>query len=84
MLRLRFGDTGAQKGDTDVNAYAILVVNEHIESLRADATKRRLASGPTLRDRITAAAHTLRANLTAPVVSADSVLPTLSDYPYRS
>jgi hypothetical protein len=67
-----------------LNAYAIFAVTDHLESLRADAAKRRMTqNGPTVRDRIAAAAESFKAVITS-AASPDTILPTLNEYPYRS
>ena len=67
-----------------MNAYAILMVNEHMESLRAEAAKRRVTTAvrPTLRQRVAAAVENARRHATD-TYSASSFLPKLEDYPYR-
>lgn len=67
-----------------MNAYAILMVNEHMESLRAEAAKRRVTKAvrPSLRQRVAAAVENARQHATD-TYSASSFLPKLEDYPYR-
>jgi hypothetical protein len=67
-----------------VNTYAILVVNDHFESLVADAARRRLVGkrGPSLSDRVASAAAGLR-RFFAGTNESGSSLPALRDYPYR-
>ena len=69
-----------------MNALAIYVVNEHIQSLMEEAAARAtangLATGPSLRDRIASAAAGLR-RLVASSIESAAVLPPLKDYPYR-
>lgn len=69
-----------------MNAYAILVVNDHLETLRAEAAARRSFSVDRsgIGHRMRAAAASIRAALSTPVESATGGLPALTDYPYRS
>jgi hypothetical protein len=70
-----------------MHAYAILVVNQHLESLLAEAAHERLIGQlprPSLRDRVASALGSLRSAIAEPTHAGPSVLPTLSDYPYRS
>ena len=68
-----------------MNAVAIIYVNEHLEGLRSEAQKRRLAasldSKPTLRARLAAAATNLRRTLGADEIGPN--VPHLSNRPYR-
>jgi hypothetical protein len=68
-----------------VNAYAIMYVNQHLDSLREDAVSRRMTQvtkGPGLRDRVAAAVARVRAAIGG--AEADwSFLPKVQDYPYR-
>ena len=69
-----------------MNAYAIFAVNEHLEFLLGEAARNR-ATAPRrtgLRVRIATALANVRAAVKTPVVTVDSVLPQLNDYPYRS
>jgi hypothetical protein len=61
-----------------MNAYAILVVNEHLDSLRAEAAERRaLQAEPTgVRQRIASAANAIRSAITAPAATQSQVSPT--------
>lgn len=61
-----------------MNAYSILVVNEHLDSLRVEATQRRVlqAEAPGLRQRIASAANTIRSAVTAPTASRNQVSST--------
>jgi hypothetical protein len=61
-----------------MNAYAVLVVNDHLESLRAEAAQRRAlqADGKSLRQRIASAANALRTAVSAPVATPNQVSPT--------
>jgi hypothetical protein len=68
-----------------VNAVSIMFVNDHLESLRAEARQHRaasLAEGRSLRDRIASSATELRRILgheaTGPAI------PTLKEYPYAN
>jgi hypothetical protein len=69
-----------------VNTYAILVVNDHFESLVADAARRRLVGkrGPSLNDRLMSAAAGLRRLLANESDASIAGVPALRDYPYRS
>ena len=66
-----------------MNAVAIMYVNDHLESLRAEARQRRAAS-PTrkrsLRDRIASLASGLRSTLG--FEAAGTTVPTVKNYPY--
>jgi hypothetical protein len=67
-----------------VNAVAIMYVNEHLESLRADAKQRRSASQAgkrSLRDRIASAVTELRR--TFGFESGGPPFPTLRNYPFE-
>jgi hypothetical protein len=75
MLWLRTGWTGdAERSDNAMNAYAILVVNDHLETLRADAAARRSArvERPSLVSRIAATVANLKIALSTPVESANA------------
>ena len=64
-----------------MNAVAVIYVNQHLESLRAEHQRNRMASGlakRSLRSRISAAAASLRIGS----ASTDSVVPRLTNYPY--
>jgi len=66
-----------------VNAVAVIYVNQHLESLRAEAAERRLASlagHRTFGDRLASAATELRRILG--IGDAGSTLPKLENYPY--
>ena len=63
-----------------MNAIAVIYVNQHLESLRAD-NQHRMASGVakrSLRSRIAAAA----ASLGTVSANSDPVVPRLTNYPY--
>lgn len=67
-----------------MNAIAVIYVNDHLESLRAEARQRRTASlGPkrSTRDRIAAAATELRRTLG--FQAGGPSLPTLRNYPFE-
>jgi hypothetical protein len=67
-----------------VNAVAIMYVNEHLESLRADAHQHRSASQAgkrSLSDRIASAVTELRRTLG--LESTGPAFPTLRDYPFE-
>ena len=70
-----------------MNTYAILVVNQHLESLLAEAAHERLLNQgprPSLRDRVASKMSSLRSAIAEPADASASVLPALNDYPYRS
>jgi hypothetical protein len=70
-----------------MNAYAILVVNQHLESLLAEAANDRLVSQlpkPSLRDRVASVMSSARSAVAEQADAGTSVLPALHDYPYRS
>jgi hypothetical protein len=60
-----------------MNAYSILVVNEHLESLRVEAAQRRAlqADGKGLFQRIASAANAIRTAISAPVATRGQVSP---------
>lgn len=68
-----------------MNAYALLVANQHLESLREEAAARRAVrvEGPSLLDRVAAGAASLKAALLVPFETVPGT-PALADYPYRS
>jgi ribosomal protein L32E len=64
-----------------VNAVAVIYVNQHLESLRTENQRNRMASGlakRSLRSRISTAA----AGLGIITANTDAVVPRLSNYPY--
>ena len=64
-----------------MNAIAVIYVNQHLDSIRAEHQRNRMASGVakrSLRSRIAAAAASL--GLVAP--NSESVVPSLTNYPY--
>ena len=66
-----------------MNAVAIMYVNDHLESLRAEAQQRRVASlaeRRSLRDRIASVASGLRRTLG--FEATGRTVPTLKNYPY--
>lgn len=66
-----------------MNAVAVIYVNQHLESLRADAQERRMASlagHRTFSDRLASAATELRRVLG--IGDAGANLPKLENYPY--
>jgi hypothetical protein len=69
-----------------MNAYAILVVNDHLQVLLDEAAARRAVKveKPSLRERIASAASSVKATFDSPADYSKSILPTLNDYPYRS
>jgi hypothetical protein len=73
MLWTCTGWTGAQKGaNTSMNAYAILVVNEHLENLRLDAASRRSfrVERPSFPERVAALLSSLRSSIPTPATTA--------------
>ena len=65
-----------------MNAVAVIYVNQHLESLRADAQQRRaasLAERRSLRDRLASAAADVRRVIGG---DQDPVVPKLENYPY--
>ncbi len=68
-----------------MNAVAVMYVNAHLEELRAEAQKKRLAASlapkRSLRARIAAASVSLRKTLGSDEIGPD--LPHLSHWPYR-
>lgn len=68
-----------------MNAYAILVVNQHLETLREEAAARRSVrvERPSLLERVAAGAASIKAALAIPFDPIPG-MPTLTDYPYRS
>ena len=69
-----------------MNAYAIFLVNEHMEFLLDEAAKRRALKSdkPSLFQRIASAASKAREVFNAEADYSRSILPTLNDSPYRS
>jgi hypothetical protein len=69
-----------------MNAYAIFVVNSHLQVLLDEAAARRALTveKPGLRQRIASAAASVRTTIDSPADYSRSILPTLQDYPYRS
>ena len=69
-----------------MNTYAILVVNDHLQVLLDEAATRRALKieKPGLRQRIASVASSVKATIDSPADYSRSILPTLSDYPYRS
>jgi hypothetical protein len=64
-----------------VNAIAVIYVNQHLDDLRAENQRNRMASGVakrSLRSRIHAAA----ASLGIVSATADTAAPKLQNYPY--
>jgi hypothetical protein len=85
MIAMHHGtEPGARKGVDPVNAIAVIYVNDHLQSLRAEAGQRHTASlGPkrSLRDRIAATATELRRTLG--FEASGPALPTLRNYPFE-
>ena len=69
-----------------MNAYAIFVVNHHLQVLLDEAATRRQlkVEKPGLRQRIASAASSVKTAVTSPADYSRSILPDLQDYPYRS
>ena len=69
-----------------MHAYTALVINEHLDQLRAEAAERNTARGPqpSLLDRVASAASRVRTAVTTPADGRNAVLPSLDNYPYRS
>ncbi len=69
-----------------MNAYAIFVVNNHLQVLLDEAAARRAikVEKPGLRQRIASVASSVKSTIDSPADYSRSILPTLSDYPYRS
>ena len=69
-----------------MNSYSILIVNEHIQYLLDEAAAHRAANVEKrgLFERIGSAASSVKAVIYRPADDSRSILPTLSDYPYRS
>jgi hypothetical protein len=68
-----------------MNAFAIFVVNDHMEQLRREAAERHAgpAQASSFVRRIAAAAADLKAALVTPASINSPILPTLNGYPYR-
>ncbi len=67
-----------------MNAIAVIYVNDHLQSLRAEARQRPTASlgtRRTLRDRIAGSATELRRTLG--IGASGPALPTLRNYPFE-
>lgn len=69
-----------------MNTYATFAVNDHLQRLLDEAAARRAFTieSPSLRERIASAAASFKAAMEAPADYSRSILPTLTDYPYRS
>jgi hypothetical protein len=80
------GWTGCRKERPPMHAITALVVNEHLEYLRAEAAERNAARGPqpSLLDRVASAASRVRTAVTTPANGQNALVPSLDDYPYRS
>lgn len=65
-----------------MNAFAILVVNEHLTQLRLEAAQRRATQidKPSLRQRIASAASH---RLSMPIDNRGTTIPSLQDSPHR-
>jgi mannose/fructose/N-acetylgalactosamine-specific phosphotransferase system component IIB len=67
-------------------SYNIIIVNDHVESLLAEAAEQRLAkqaAKPGIRARVSSIAAAIKSTLTAPA-DVGSMAPRLSGYPYES
>lgn len=69
-----------------MNAYAMFVVNDHLQVLLDEAAARRAVKieKPGLRQRIASVASSVAATIDSPADYSRSIIPTLNDYPYRS
>ena len=69
-----------------MNAYAIFVVNNHLQVLLDEAAARRAVKveKPGLRQRIASVASSVKATIDSPADYSNSILPSLNDYPYQS
>jgi hypothetical protein len=67
-----------------MNAYAVFVVNEHLEMLRREAAERRAANEgrPSVMARIVSRVTSLRRAITTSE-PAGPIVPRLDGYPYR-
>jgi hypothetical protein len=85
MLSLRPGRPGRQKGEIELNAYAIFAVNEHLEFLLEEAARNRMPKSQTsgLRSRFASAVDKVRSSVAGSTYETTSILPKLEDYPYR-
>jgi hypothetical protein len=79
-------DRDAERSDQAMNAYAIFMVNEHLQVLLDEAATRRQlkVEKPGLRQRIASAASSVKATFESPADYSNSIIPNLQDYPYRS
>lgn len=68
-----------------MNAFAVLVVNEHLTQLRLEAARHRAtqAAKPSLRERIATSLAEASRRLSIPIDNRGTIIPTLQDYPYR-
>ncbi len=69
-----------------MNAFAVFVVNDHLNTLLEEAAQRRSvqADKPSLGARIGSAAARVRSAFSTPVeTETDAILPKLDGYPYR-
>ena len=69
-----------------MNAYAIFVVNDHLQVLLDEAAARRAlkVGKPNLRQRIASVASSVKSTIDMPADYSRSIIPNLQDYPYRS
>ena len=68
-----------------MNAYAVFVVNEHIEQLQREAVERRAArtERPSITTAIADAIGSIRSSLRTTDQTMYAVVPRLDGYPYR-
>jgi hypothetical protein len=69
-----------------MNAFAIFAVNEHLEFLLDEAAERRAreARQPRRRGRIGRIIDSINRSIDRAVVGATTLVPVLTDYPYKS
>jgi hypothetical protein len=86
MLSLRPEHRDMQKGEIELNAYAIFAVNEHLEFLLEEAARNRTpkANKPGLRSLLAAEVDKVRSSDATSTYEMSSIFPKLEDYPYRS
>jgi hypothetical protein len=80
----RSGD--AERSENDMNALAILYVNEHLQEILDDAAEQRRAhiDRPSLIDRIRSAASQAKASMAQPLDNRGWMFPALDDSASRS
>lgn len=69
-----------------MHAYAIFMVNDHLQVLLDEAATRRAlkVQKPGLRQRIASAASAVKSTIDSPADYSRSIIPNLQDYPYQS